>query len=450
MGYISRAKVNSIVSEIESEIKKTDHKISSMEDKLVDIYTKASRAQSYNGKKVAGSNHFNRSALNEDGHGPIQYSYQVFKIEGVSEVNSACKTLSRELEDSKIPLQGLLKNMGDVTEAMEIIAVYINLAEKTLSADDLKKGKFSFNDKLAHALAYMKYDFENGYDFLYSTPILEHGKVSFSIQTSDGWKTITKECDYYKFFNKDGINFIAPVGIIDMKGNFILFKNGKYNVAYTTDSEGKKIIMPEYDGYIKGNSEIRECDFANRELVRYIESYKAIMKHSEKYSDKFNQYATKNLDQVVFISNHADHDSYAHVSASKNSQMVIYGDSIARYGDIDPVQDTYTHELGHVFSSNYGKTKKYSETLEWTYVQKNVIDKVESNSSSQPIREYAQTHETESEYFDEGFAEMCAEYYGSGRKNGGLYNPNDLKEVDFETPLGAKTNLYEIMDKVLN
>ena len=437
MSYITRQRVNEITSELRNEIARINGKILETDAKLASISFMAnSTYHKYQGKVVANSISIDRSRLDEDGHGAISADFSLFNIINTDPITAACKKASDELNELREPLDQLSKSSTDIDEVMEIIAVYINKVEEELFPGDTSR---SYLQKMRIAIDYyMKNDFENDYDILYSTPILEQGDLSFTIVSGidENGDSIheaidVKNCSYYKFFNRNGIDFIAPVGMIDANGNFVEYENGTYK-STTYESSGNSVIKVEYD-----------AKFSELDLRLYTMNYKKIMNHSKVYSDKFNQYATDNVKQVTFINNMVpDRNTLAHITYSTNG-ITIYKD--ANSASL-PVEDTYTHELGHVFDYYYDKessTKWFSEDDRWRQVQQE-LNSIDTSAPGAPIRSYAQEDPKDPDPL-EGFAEMVAEYYGESASSGSIYDPEDLKRIN----VGEMT-LYDIMEQILD
>ena len=315
--------------------------------------------------------------------------------------------IEQEVKESKIDV---LKYGIDLS-SIDKLPYYLSIVETSRSY-------LSLEEKISLASQMMIIDKQNGYQLLYSTPILKNGSVS--VELNDNYKG-----DYLEFYNPYGVPTIAPLC------EFI------YRDATI---EGWNIMdNQEYESYARG-------------LSKY---YIDIMKKSDTYSKHFKKQVYNHLDKLVFLNGIYNQDWAAYCSplTDVNSMVVIDTNKFLEKDDTtgtyierdntfwDFMIDSYTHELGHAYANASSKEKRTSD-IDYSKDWEKIFEYVKLQEKEHAtIRDYA------FESPEEFFAECVAEYYGD-KNSCSIYNANDLKIIQIEF-MGKKISLYDCMSLIL-
>lgn len=275
----------------------------------------------------------------------------------------------------------------------------------------------SFNDKIKCSKYLMKYDKENGYRILLSTPTMKSGTIDVDLEDTE----VQYQGKYLEYYNPDGINVTAP--LIEYKKD----ENGNIK-EYAIEAE-------KLDNYIW------ECS----------NYYNSIMQKTyNEYTEKFRNQIIKNVQKITLINATYSHDWAAFCTETDNTNSNITIDMDAVNEDSSFMLSAYTHELGHAYA-NASSDKKIS--LLNYYLNKTDIDVTdewgkiyEQINRNDPnhnfLRDYAHKNQIEC------FAECVTEYYANPSDDVD-FNPNDLKTIDIEVG-GKEMTLYDYMDELLN
>lgn len=296
-----------------------------------------------------------------------------------------------------------------------------------LSIVETSRSYLSLEEKISLASQMMIIDKQNGYQLLYSTPILKNGSIKIKLNEKNEQSKYNG--DYLEFYNPYGVPTIAPLC--------------EYVYCDAT-TEGWNIMdKQEYESYARG-------------LSKY---YIDIMKKSDTYSKHFKKQVYDHLDKLVFLNTNYNHDwaAYSNFQTDVNSMVAIDTNELLEKDDTtgmyierdntfwDFMIDTYTHELGHVFanasskeSRNGTRTSDIDYSKDWEKIFEYVKLQEKEHAT---IRDYA--FESPAEFF----AECVAEYYGD-ENSSSIYNTNDLKIIQIEF-MGKKISLYDCMSLIL-
>ena len=289
-----------------------------------------------------------------------------------------------------------------------------------LAAVSSTQKELSLEEKIKLAVKMMNLDKENGFAYLFSTPILKNGTID--IKTVETDSTFKYTGDYLEYYSPTNIPVVAP-----------LFE---YTTSTSNSLGGYKIDKQNYDSYIP-----------------IVSSYYAsIMKKNSIYSDKFINQVYGNLESITLLYTTYEHDwaAVTYYESSIKSKVAIDTGQIVKFNQesgkyeqeeiekLDFMIDTYTHELGHVFANASSKDVDIDDSEIWEGITQ-FVKKEDSNNTF--LRDYAFTDETEM------FAECVSEYYADPNSSS-IYNPYDLKAIS-TTVSDKEISLYDIMSIIL-
>lgn len=293
-----------------------------------------------------------------------------------------------------------------------------NIYHYMIHIDELSETKnMGFYDKIEYAKYLMKYDKENGYKILFSTPILKSGIVDVNLNDEE----VKYNGKYLEYYNPSGISVKAPL------------------IEYRKDENGN---LKEYA------IEASEMDYYIMETNNY---YNKIMQRTyNDYSDKFRNQILNNMKSITLVNANYDNGWAAFCAKNNRTNSYITIDMNDVMKSPDYMLSTYTHELGHAYAAASSSNNNFfinnllnrsdiDNKSEW----KNVYNQIIQNDSNKTfLKEYAHSSPVEC------FAECVAEFYANSSDDT-IYNPNDLKAIDIEIN-GQEMTLYDYMDNLLN
>ena len=149
-----------------------------------------------------------------------------------------------------------------------------NIYHYMIHIDELSETKnMGFYDKIEYAKYLMKYDKENGYKILFSTPILKSGIVDVNLNDEE----VKYNGKYLEYYNPSGISVKAPL------------------IEYRKDENGN---LKEYA------IEASEMDYYIMETNNY---YNDIMQRTyNDYSDNFRNQILENMKSITLVNANYD------------------------------------------------------------------------------------------------------------------------------------------------
>lgn len=277
--------------------------------------------------------------------------------------------------------------------------------------------KLSFNDKIKCAKHLMKFDKENGYRILLSTPTMKSGTIDVDLEDTE----VQYQGKYLEYYNPDGINVTAPL------------------IEYKKDENGN---IKEY---------AIEADKIDDYIWECSNYYNSIMQKTyNEYSEKFRNQTINNIEKITLVNENYDHDWAGFCSNVGNTKSNITIDINEVIKDSSFMLSAYTHELGHAYANASSSNINYfinillnRSDIDYTSEWKNIYNQInEKDSNHNLLRDYAYSNQYEC------FAECVAEYY-AGSSDDIDFNPNDLKTIDIEVG-GKEMTLYDYMNQLLN
>ncbi len=475
MAFIDKKSLEEKISEIQSFCNGFLGKMEDIDCQIDEIGNSNARFKTYDGAKISGSSM--EQVVDTEEYTLRKSFYKEVHIHDNS-IDNCCNLIHQEVGEMGERIHKILSFLSDVNNSLEVIAIYMLEAERSLSLEE----NVSFGDKLQETFLLMEKDSNNGYNYLHTHPVLVNGVLSFE---SGAFGGVTGELStnfnlysgrYLRFYNEYGVNVVAPMSWIGTDSN----------IPFTEE----------------------EMEFFGRYCSDY---YSSVMRfQNERFTDFHRKAVASNLDKLVLeFSNYERIDGaitysclpHENVGCTINANMCQFvngryadetemtGDGYTRSLD-DYSLDSFVHETGHVLDnycarelykvhqergdSNLGKydTEYYSNSEDYQKFYLALCENDTTISGTDYLSEFYNVGERADNVNHSGgysiyalstsfesFAESTAEYYGNcGSDIISHYSPSDLGDVTVSNDIGRLFGIegeydvtaYDVVNCIIN
>ncbi len=459
MNYVSVNEINQELDEINQNIDTCEKILNDLKGKISEIKSANGNFKMTNGLKIA-----NKKTII-----PIAFGIKIF-IDRVfindSSVDVECTRIEEDIEGIQTRLSSMTFLSSQAGSAIEVIAFYLSRVQKMLDKQGSEEN-MSFGEKLQEARILMENDAAIGYGMLHSTPVLRYGDIQMK-PGFDSAPEITYTGEYLQFFNEYGIEVVAPLGSFAYTGEYTAFSSLEEAEEYLNEFPERVDVCRQYYNRIMDNINNRYTDFHREALRQNLGRiiFEIDDSGAFNYVDALGNPIQRDSDAITYLAMPGDYQ--------KTEINVGIGNLLWNKEDCDLFEymvDAFTHETGHVLD-NYLKRLEYQHAI---------LNCQQDNTLSAYETTYSINSPTYMDFYNllegtdtinsgdkvgvgglcnyafadprENFAELVAEYYGTGNGAYVHYSPDDLKAIQIQIHLNSGDRImsaYEIMDNILN